>query len=174
VSVVRSSLEARADRAADVLGAVFLHGIALGIALWLALDFLDAPRHAAPKLGALATGAGVGTWLWSGRRRLRLPSAVFGGWAGWMLLWVAAGPDRRHLPAIGDRLTCELEAFRAREGRYPARLEEACERVPWNFFGGWQYRLADERDGFELSAGDYSQDGFTTWRTERAGWQWDT
>jgi hypothetical protein len=85
------------------------------------------------------------------------------------------GTSRDKLETVGDGIIRALEDYRRAHGRFPDGLDDAGIRPEWNRFGGWSYDVHEGGSRWDISVGDYMDDGFVMHRSsDQADWEWDS
>ncbi len=117
----------------------------------------------------------------SRRRSLRMGVILLGAFVCIPVIALILRPPQFHrddgpiLKHEGNAILQRLEAFREAEGRYPADLHEAGIDMSPTRYGPWRYHVGDNGRSFELSVGDYLDNGFTLfWQSGRGFWYLDT
>lgn len=68
-----------------------------------------------------------------------------------------------------------IEAYKTSHGTYPSNLTQAGIRLPEAGYGGWKYSSHDDGYRFQLSVGDYEENGFVLfWSSDYQDWYLDT
>lgn len=89
--------------------------------------------------------------------------------------WNWTSPTATTAKADGDAIRAGVEHYRTLHGVYPESLGSAGIRVPWTRYRGWGYEVRDHGTRFELTAGDYGEDGFIVrWNSKAGRWWEDT